>query len=180
MPLLSKIGLAVFMCLSLFMLACSIIRAAATHYQGALDAPWMSFWVHGEACIGVVMASITVYRSVLIGSGKQLGKVQKYLEKLIRSREPESVGQVNNQAGTTRSRFGRLLLSKIPTATLTGLATLFAESTRIQGPSGHMTNNSGLELGDADYHEHLRDTLYRSDPKATSGSDRQQSQESRH
>ena len=156
MPLLTKVGLAVFMCLSLFMLACSIIRAAATHYGGALDSPWLTFWTHGEACIGVLMASFTAYRSVMIGSGKIFGKVQRYLEKLVQIRDVQGVEPVRKQEQTTRERLGRFLLSKIPRATLTGLATLFAESSRFQETNIYMATNSTSEMGDTDYHGHLK------------------------
>jgi len=44
---LTKVGLGCFLCLSAFMLSCSIIRAALTYYDGKLY-PWQVFWLHSE------------------------------------------------------------------------------------------------------------------------------------
>src|SRR4051794_14034466 len=125
MAFLTKIGLGVFLCLSLFMLACSITRAAGTYYQGTLDVPWQVFWLHAEACIGVVMGSVTVYRSALVGSTKASSSFRRFIDRVIQMRTSERLSEP--QKRPMPARVGWVLLSKIPSATLTGLATLFGD-----------------------------------------------------
>ncbi|KAI1821134.1 hypothetical protein F4861DRAFT_485397 [Xylaria intraflava] len=158
MALLTKIGLGVFLCLSLVMIACSIIRAAGTYYGSILDSPWQVFWLHAEACIGVLMASITVYRSVLLGSGNQPHSLQRFLVQIIRARRAgeghSSEALIEPERLSRRARFGQLLLSKIPTATLTGIVTLFAESAA--DPETGNTISTIYSEDYADYHKHLK------------------------
>ncbi|KAI1074019.1 hypothetical protein F5B20DRAFT_565233 [Whalleya microplaca] len=155
MALLSKIGLGVFLCLSLFMLVCSVIRAAGTYHNKTLDTPWQVFWLHAGACVGVLMASITVYRSVFVGSSKVSSNLQRFIDKAIQMRASERIPEP--QEHTRRVRFGRFLLSKIPNATLTGLATLFGQTNQIQKADTNLsTMNSNFDVIDIDYHEHLK------------------------
>ncbi len=73
------------------MIACSIIRAAGTYYGTTLDTPWQVFWLHAEACIGVLMASITVYKSMLVGPSNRAGRLQRFLVQIIRMRISETL-----------------------------------------------------------------------------------------
>jgi hypothetical protein len=169
MALLTKIGLGVFLCLSLVMIACSITRAAGTYFGNTLDTPWQVFWLHAEACIGVLMASITVYRSVFTGQKlNNPGSLQRFLEKIIRLRTSERISEPERL--TKREQFALLLLSKIPTATFTGLLTLFTENGHTGGTRPNSsTMHSNFEMQDADYHVQLRGLQSRDSAHATSG-----------
>ncbi|KAI1212617.1 uncharacterized protein F4807DRAFT_413761 [Annulohypoxylon truncatum] len=154
MEMLTKIGLGVFLCLSLFMVACSITRAAGTYYNDTLDSPWQVFWLHTEACVSVLMASITVYRSILVNSSKFSSSFQKFLNRIIEKRESDKL--VNSKTLTKKAQFGRFLLSKIPNATLTGLATMFGGPDHTQEVDNDMSMlNSTFDMRETDYHEHL-------------------------
>lgn len=137
------------------MLACSITRAAGMYYQGTLDVPWQVFWLHAEACVGVLMASITVYRSALVGSTKASGSFRRFLDKVIQMRTSEGCSEPPQYKMPVR--FGWVLLSKIPNATLTGLATFLGhpddETKRTQEIS---TTHSTRGMEEMDYHEHLK------------------------
>ncbi|KAK7181094.1 hypothetical protein DPSP01_003554 [Paraphaeosphaeria sporulosa] len=76
-----RLGVGIFLMLSVFMLICSVIRAAGVYYQGIIDCRWQSYWCHVEACIAVIMGSLTVYRSTLVGSNEVPNKMQSYLYK---------------------------------------------------------------------------------------------------
>lgn len=76
-----RLGVGVFLMLSVFMLICSIVRAAGVYYQGIIDCRWQSYWCHVEACIAVMMGSLTVYRSTLVGSNDVPNRMQSYLYK---------------------------------------------------------------------------------------------------
>ncbi|KAJ4298120.1 hypothetical protein N0V90_006019 [Kalmusia sp. IMI 367209] len=78
-----KLGVATFLSLSVFMLACSIVRAAGVYHQGIIDCRWQSYWCHAEACIAVIMGSLTVYRAALVGSSGVPDKLQSYLYRVF-------------------------------------------------------------------------------------------------
>ncbi|PSN63928.1 hypothetical protein BS50DRAFT_623600 [Corynespora cassiicola Philippines] len=127
--LITKIGLCAFLCLSIFMIACSITRAAGSYHKGALDYVWQLFWLHTEACIGVSMGSITVYRSTLIGSNEVSDRLQSYLNRIF-GRDLESGDGTTISPNGERTRRRRRFLGtiKLPGATLTGLRTKFGPS----------------------------------------------------
>lgn len=161
MALLTKIGLGVFLCLSFFMLACSIIRAAGmyNYRNGTLDVPWGVFWLHAEACIGVVMGSITVYRSVLVDSTSASSNFRRFVDKVIQMRKSEGMRE-EPQPRTMPARFGSFLVSKIPNATLTRLASLGGDPYHPGYGHGKRNNMSTMQsargLEEMDYHNYLK------------------------
>ncbi|KAJ0108223.1 hypothetical protein J7T55_000188 [Diaporthe amygdali] len=169
MALLTKIGFGVFLCLSLFMLACSITRAAGTYYRDTLDVPWQVFWLHAEACIGVLMASVTVYRAVLVGPTKGASRsFRRFVDKVMQMRSSESERCSEPQQRTMPARFGWFLLSKIPNATLTGLATLLGDPDhKTQTANNMSTMHSTLGMEEIDYHEHLKQSQSMETPQTT-------------
>lgn len=168
--LITKIGLCAFLCLSIFMIACSITRAAGSYHKGALDYVWQLFWLHTEACIGVSMGSITVYRSTLIGSNEVSDRLQSYLNRIF-GRDIESGDGTTISPNGDRTRRRRRFLGtiKLPGATLTGLRTKFGPS-KEQGKSlstGNSTNftvNSDMGLLEADYHAYIKTSAPTSTP----------------
>ncbi|KAL3478466.1 hypothetical protein BJX99DRAFT_245448 [Aspergillus californicus] len=118
MKLITKLGIGLFLCLSAFMLACAIIRGAGTIYKGAIDYPWGTFWLHIESCVGVMMASFTVYRSTLIGDSDVSEKFKLALGIGASSRRP------NTSTNDTPTKKQALSVS-IPRPTLSGLRTWF-------------------------------------------------------
>lgn len=166
MALLTKIGFGVFLCLSLFMLACSITRAAGTYYKHTLDGSWQVFWLHAEACVGVVMASLTVYRPVLVGSTKASRSFRRFVDRVRQMRSSENLSEP--QQRTVPATFGWFLLSKIPSATLTGLATLLSDSDSEQEKGDNIPRrHSTLGMEVLDYHEHLKQTRSIETPRVT-------------
>lgn len=155
MRLLTKIGIGIFLCLSIFMIACSIIRAAGTYYRDALDYPWQVFWLHAEACIGMIMGSITVYRSTLVGSNEVSDKIQSYFRKL-RKRSTSGQTRPGKADPATPSKPQKLSL-KIPRPNLTGLRTMFGTKTHtLPSNTTVSTMNSEYGLMELDYHAHIR------------------------
>jgi hypothetical protein len=156
MRLLTKIGIGIFLCLSLFMIACSIIRAAGTYYRNALDYPWQVFWLHSEACIGMIMGSITVYRSTLVGSNEVSDKLQSYLHRLRRQKAtkgPTEILEVNSMKPSKH----RKISIRVPRPTLTGLRTMFGTRTHTLPTDATVTTlNSEYGLMEMDYHAHIR------------------------
>lgn len=163
MRLLTKIGIGIFLCLSLFMLSCSIIRAAGTYYRDALDYPWQVFWLHSESCIGVTMASITVYRSTLVGSNEVSDKIQSYLYKLFGRRAASNSNTEHHEDGEKKTPNADILRLHIARPTLTGIRTMFgiktdrtgtADMTATAGTVSTMDSSYGLM--EMDYHAHIK------------------------
>ncbi|GLA38072.1 hypothetical protein AnigIFM63309_005070 [Aspergillus niger] len=153
---LTKLGLGCFLCLSIFMCTCSIIRTAGTWYHGLLDYPWQVFWLHLEGCIGVTMGSITVYRSTLIGSNEVSTAFKKYFTRIKDAVLGSSSGTAQappTEESKTRTRqFG---LPSIPQATITGLRTWFGFSRRDPAASNDASGITSFN-SDIDYHTLLK------------------------
>lgn len=125
---MTKIGIGCFVCLSVFMSACAITRAAGTYYHGSLDYPWQNFWLHIEACIAVLMGSVTAYRSTLIGSNEISGRFQVYFERFKRSlKRSTAEGTMDKAPENATSRSSIFGLPRLPRglATFTGVKTRF-------------------------------------------------------
>lgn len=73
-----QIGLSIFLCLSVIMMIIAIIRISGYRFhgvgiRGSLDSTWAFFWLYLEACVAVIMCSITAFRSLFIhGSSKPI------------------------------------------------------------------------------------------------------------
>ncbi|PWY70291.1 hypothetical protein BO94DRAFT_609388 [Aspergillus sclerotioniger CBS 115572] len=161
---LTKIGLGCFLCLSIFMCACSIIRTAGTWYHGFLDYPWQVFWLHLEGCIGVTMGSITVYRSTLIGSNEVSTAFRKYLTRIrdaVLGSSSDASAPPGEEIRTKTRRFG---LPSIPQATITGVRTWFGMSKKEPNASeGSGMTSFGSD--DIDYHALLKSPKAAADPR---------------
>ncbi|OXV07986.1 hypothetical protein Egran_04250 [Elaphomyces granulatus] len=163
---LTKIGLGCFLCLSAFMLSCSIIRAAATYYNGVLDYPWQVFWVHAEGSIGVTMGSITVYRSTLIGSNEVSNSLRAYIAKITRSfrgnkgssRSTDDSSSPEKLEKESQVQTSRFKLPRIPSATLSGVRTLFGGTTRTKTTAMY-TDDTEVDVNEVDYHAFLKAPL---------------------
>ncbi|PYH90486.1 hypothetical protein BO71DRAFT_462274 [Aspergillus ellipticus CBS 707.79] len=155
---LTKIGLACFLCLSIFMCVCSIIRTAGTYYHGVLDYPWQVFWLHLEGCIGVTMGSITVYRSTLIGSNEVSGLFKKYITRIKDAMRGSSASDATPQQPGEESKaqthtFG---LPSIPQPTISGLRTWFGRSKKDTSAPNDGSGLSSFASDDIDYHTLLK------------------------
>ncbi|KAI9823815.1 MAG: hypothetical protein M1826_007636 [Phylliscum demangeonii] len=69
-----KLGLGVFLCLSVFMMITAVVRISALHRavvvlgvpMTAVDFTWNLFWLQTEACVAVLMVSLTALRSIFV------------------------------------------------------------------------------------------------------------------
>ncbi|KAI1749829.1 hypothetical protein F4782DRAFT_541992 [Xylaria castorea] len=67
----TKFGLAIFLCISIFMAILAIVRISGFYYNGLEDDIWEFFWQETEGGVAVMMASITAFRMLFV---KQRGK----------------------------------------------------------------------------------------------------------
>lgn len=74
MKLCQKIGLAALLCLSIVMVILAIVRMTAyADHPRVMDLVWSAFWIHVEACVAVLMASISVALPLFVNRGREKG-----------------------------------------------------------------------------------------------------------
>lgn len=71
MNLSQKVGLGVFLSLSLVMAIIAIVRMIGSIRPGlkSLDVSWELFWQQMEGCIAIMMGSMSAFRTVFSGRG---------------------------------------------------------------------------------------------------------------
>ncbi|KAF2648265.1 hypothetical protein K491DRAFT_254826 [Lophiostoma macrostomum CBS 122681] len=154
LPLRTKICLCLFLCLSTFMFACAIIRASYTWYEGSIDFPWQLFWRHIEACVAVIMASVTAYRILAVEIQSRARRSREaHVERYSVKARPEA----NEHMGSA------LRAIQFPRPILTGLRSM------LRTPSPGTNQDDTVQTGDfekdfekaqfrVEYHEHILKT----------------------
>jgi len=161
----TKFGLATFLCLSIFMVICAIIRIAGFHYKGFEDDTWEFFWQHTEGAVSVMMASITAFRTLFIkqnnnsdddttsqdSSEKRFWPgIFKRFQALARA-QPDEKPTIQEGA-----RSSNLKLPKIPSPVFTGLRTFIRRNNKSDaGTAAFATLDSSVGGSDAEYHVSL-------------------------
>ncbi|KAF2866131.1 hypothetical protein BDV95DRAFT_623236 [Massariosphaeria phaeospora] len=74
-----KLGIAVFLCLSVVMIAVSLLRCGLSFYRGWGDLPTQYMLYYLEACIAITMAAIASYRAVFVERTRRQELVQQRL-----------------------------------------------------------------------------------------------------
>ena len=139
-----KIGLACSLCLSGVMIIVTIVRIAGIKQRGSgsVDIVWLAFWQQQECSIAVLMVSLSAFRSLFVQSPAQ----------------PPMLRQPRSTPSEKRRRFLRRRpdpdlydtheangLPQIPSATLTGMATVIGANRRTEE----------APYPDQQYHSHL-------------------------
>lgn len=138
------------------MLLCAIIRCVVIRLSHvAFDLPLPYWWLYAEACIAVIMGSLTVYRSALVGSHDIIGNFQGYIK---RRRGKSSTGQVTAETGRASGKKAPLQSLKLPGATISGIRTVFGLGTNTQ--ARNMSDICSVaDSADTDYHAHLKEAI---------------------
>jgi hypothetical protein len=159
----TKLGLGTFLCLSVFMMCCSITRASGTFYRGAMDYAWQEFWVHAEGCVAVIMGSITAFRLAIIGSKlshEEELKTSSLLTYFSNIRNRLRWSRITRESDVSKSESkpgGHVKILRMPTmpsATISGFRTVFGG--RTQNDKHAILDNSEIDLIETEYHTHLR------------------------
>ena len=136
--LYQKFIVGIFLSLNLVMTFTAIIRRAGLRYHGTLDLVWLFTWHHIEACVAVIMISITAFRSIYVSS-QQTSRARKQLA----NNRPWYSGPVaairRKRALDQKDEEFVAGLPAIPSATLTGMRTFIQGGRRtgtgFQSPS---------------------------------------------
>lgn len=126
-----KLALGLSLCLSIIMIITAIVQISAIHAPtDTIDVTWEIFWQLMEACIAVIMVSLTAFRSLFVahGSGAKSPPHKPSLRKRI----------LNSKIAVGRKRAGENNndeaegLPEIPRATITGMRS-FIRGNRADG-----------------------------------------------
>ncbi|CAI6340528.1 unnamed protein product [Periconia digitata] len=158
----TKSGIAAFLCLSVFMIVCSLCRASGflSGKVGLHDLIWRYFWHQVEACVAVLMASITVFRTVLLSSRQSSDNrshdapqgssfIRRWLFKVSHSKK-----RTDHVSEKDFVRVDHLALPTMPSATFTGIRSFIRGNQR---PGHDVTAaESEFDPSEADYHAYIR------------------------
>ncbi|KAI0010257.1 hypothetical protein F4779DRAFT_578733 [Xylariaceae sp. FL0662B] len=169
----TKIGLAIFLCLSIFMAICAIVRIAGFHYKGVEDDTWEFFWQHTEGAVAVMMASITAFRTLFVKQTNNAGAttprspVKSLFHRLFRRFQSLARAQPDEKP-TSAQRSPILKLPKMPSPIFTGVRTFIRRNHRTDvNAATFATIDSVIDDSEADYHAALK-TQSRADNGITS------------
>ena len=131
-----KLIIGIFLSLNLFMTVAAAVRVSGVKFHGTFDIVWLFFWQHIEACVAVIMISLTAFRSFYVNS-----------QSLRARREPanrpwysSTVAAIRRKrVHNKRDEDSITGLPAIPSATLTGMRT-FIQSGRRTGTGLQTTN----------------------------------------
>ncbi|KAK3372169.1 hypothetical protein B0H63DRAFT_527027 [Podospora didyma] len=172
----TKFGLAIFLCLSIFMVVCAITRMAGFHYKGVEDDTYEFFWQHAEGAVAVMMASITAFRTLFVKPTPKpnaqpvttprspveslVHRILNRFQYLARARPENGDAEKQHSSSTFNSSSGMKGLPKIPSPIFTGLRTFIRRNNRSQTENTTVhtfaTQDSTLysvfDANEADYH----------------------------
>jgi hypothetical protein len=161
----TKFGLAMFLCLSIFMAICAIVRIAGFHYKGVEDDTWEFFWQHAEGAVAVMMASITAFRTLFVKPADDteattpLSPAESLLHRVrrrIRSLARADPGEKPSSTRSTPKTTG-LKLPKMPSPIFTGVRTFIRKNNRTNASVGTVnTVESEIDTWEVDYHAALK------------------------
>ncbi|KAI1659421.1 hypothetical protein F4813DRAFT_379749 [Daldinia decipiens] len=158
----TKLGLAIFLCLSIFMAICAIVKMAGFYYKGLEDDTWEFFWQHIEGAVSVMMASITAFRTLFVKQANSTddtiprSPVESLFHKLFRRFQSLARAQPNEKS-TSNPDTSILKLPKIPSPIFTDLRTFIRRNNRTGVSSATFaTLDSVGDASEADYHAALK------------------------
>jgi len=161
MKFATKMGIGAFLSLSIFMIICVVIRMAGFKTNGRPpQSTWRVFWQITEACVAVMMASLTALRILLVAkknssnndseSRKQWARWRPGAWSWVRSKKRSAESSSKKTPRTS----DYIEMPNIPSATLTGMRTHIRRNGR--GDQSTTIAESVFDPSEADYHNNLR------------------------
>ncbi|GAP92701.2 hypothetical protein SAMD00023353_9600070 [Rosellinia necatrix] len=153
----TKFGLAIFLCLSIFMAILAIVRISGFYYKSLEDDIWEFFWQQTEGAVAVMMASITAFRTLFV-THKSDGKAEapeeaphsnRFLRVLARFK---ALAQEQPEENPTSSSL-TFKLPSLPSPILAGLRTFIHKNNRDRASFPTLASlDSEYDDSSADYH----------------------------
>lgn len=115
-----KLGIGVFLSLSIAMIVFASVRISGYKAQGPYGYTWQAFWQEFEACVAVIMVSLTAFRSLFVTAERKSRRTKFGLW------HSSPVARLRKVRKTPVSSHDKEGLPAIPRATLTGMRTFIA------------------------------------------------------
>ena len=147
-----KIILGLFFSLNLFMAVTAGVRVSGLHSKNSFDVVWLFVWQHAEACVAIIMISLTAFRSVFVESESSRAR-KEGAKKPWYSSTVEAIKRSKERRGVQSDGFKEL--PKIPSATLTGMRTMIAggRPTHDQYTGSTLTSGEDFDEGPFSYNK---------------------------
>lgn len=120
MKLSRKVGLGMFLCLSVVMALIALVRVGGFRIQGKTDITWQHFWMYMEACVAIIMGSATAFRTLFLDEKSRKTPEKKPLHS-FRLRLLRRYNSTGEKSDWENANGGHLPI--VPSATLSGLRT---------------------------------------------------------
>ena len=167
-----KLALGLSLCLSIIMIITAIVQISGIHAPtNTIDVTWEIFWQLMEACIAVIMVSLTAFRSLFVAhasGAKSPPHKPSVRKRVLNSRIAVAMKRAAGNDGEVKER-----LPEVPRATLTGMRT-FIWGKRTEGNvmnsegSGDTEGSWPLEDESADRTIRVEHDLWRKSENASS------------
>lgn len=116
-----KIGLGAFLCLNTLMSLVACIRVTGLGLVKPYDLNWSDFWLEIEACVGVLMVSVTAFRTIFVSN---ISKANR--ERAARPWYSSTVERLRARKKPDSDDPEMQHFPAIPPATMTGMRTFIA------------------------------------------------------
>lgn len=140
-----KLGIGGFLSLSVSMIVIAFVRISGYRAHGSYGYTWQAFWMEFEACVAVIMVSLTALRSLFVTAESKSSRTN------CRPWYSSSVARLRKIRKTSASENHTEGLPAIPGATLTGMRTFIARSYR-------RSELESLDWDKLEEHKPLRDS----------------------
>lgn len=143
-----KVGLGMFLCLSVVMALIALVRGLGFRIQGKGNLTWQHFWVYMEACVAIIMGSATAFRTLFTGESSRKRKMPENNARLhsfrlrLLRRYNNTIGGENSDWENTNGEH----LPTVPSPTLSGLRTFINRHRRTKV---EMDDDTAIGLGDS-------------------------------
>ncbi|KAI0596337.1 hypothetical protein F4775DRAFT_564971 [Biscogniauxia sp. FL1348] len=160
----TKFGLAVFLCLSIFMAICAVVRVAGFHYKGLEDDIWQFFWQQTEGAVAVMMASITAFRTLFVKQTSNSehdatspSPIESFFRRFFRRFQSLAQAQSGEKPTSTQNIGSIFKLPKIPSPIFTGVRTFISRNNRTDVAAVTLATIDSVSDGpETDYHAALK------------------------
>ena len=124
-----KLVLGIFLSLNLFMAITASVRVSGLSFHGSFDEVWLYFWQQIEACLAVIMISLTAFRSVFVSSEFSRARKERAKKPWFSSPIAAIKRSKTHRGSDEEATQG---LPSIPSATLTGMRTFIQGGRHVQ------------------------------------------------
>ncbi|KAI1479583.1 hypothetical protein F4774DRAFT_381429 [Daldinia eschscholtzii] len=158
----TKLGLAIFLCLSVFMAIYAITRIAGFQYKSLGDDIWEFFWQQAEGAVSVMMASVTAFRTLFVRQTKSTNDttsqspIESLFHKFIKRFQFLARAQPHEKP-IPDPTVSILRLPKMPPPLFTGLRTFIRRNNRTDASAATFTTLDSIgDVSEGDYHAALQ------------------------